>query len=117
MPIYGQVVVGPPGAGKTTYCNGMQQYLRLVGRPDTLVVNLDPANESTGGTAATSASPPKPLASGQKARMAERAAKKLPLRPTPPEQCTSTGRSGVAFWCASTCLSRSRTSSVSLVTP
>lgn len=44
MAIYGQVVVGPPGSGKTTYCNGMQQYLRLVGR-ETLVVNLDPANE------------------------------------------------------------------------
>ena len=44
MPMYGQVVVGPPGAGKTTYCDGMQQYLRLVGR-DALVVNLDPANE------------------------------------------------------------------------
>jgi Conserved hypothetical ATP binding protein. len=27
-----------------TYCNGMQQYLRLIGR-ETLVVNLDPANE------------------------------------------------------------------------
>ena len=51
MPIYGQIVVGPPGAGKTTYCNGLQQYLRLVGRADTLVVNLDPANESTGSTA------------------------------------------------------------------
>ena len=48
MPIYGQIVVGPPGSGKSTYCNGMQQYLRLVGRTDTLVVNLDPANESTG---------------------------------------------------------------------
>jgi len=47
MPMYGQVVVGPPGSGKTTYCNGMQQYLRLVGRADTLVINLDPANEST----------------------------------------------------------------------
>ena len=43
-PLYGQVVVGPPGVGKTTYCNGMQQYLRLLGR-DAWVVNLDPANE------------------------------------------------------------------------
>ncbi len=43
--IYGQVVVGPPGSGKTTYCNGMQQYLRLLGR-DAWVINLDPANES-----------------------------------------------------------------------
>mmetsp|Transcript_671 Transcript_671/g.735 ORF Transcript_671/g.735 Transcript_671/m.735 type:complete len:397 (-) Transcript_671:64-1254(-) len=44
MVLYGQVIVGPPGSGKTTYCNGMQQYLRLIGR-ETLVVNLDPANE------------------------------------------------------------------------
>ncbi|KAL7560653.1 hypothetical protein ACA910_001337 [Epithemia clementina (nom. ined.)] len=43
-PIYGQVVVGPPGSGKTTYCNGMQQYLRLLGR-NAFVINLDPANE------------------------------------------------------------------------
>ena len=45
MVVYGQVVVGPPGSGKTTYCNGMQQYLRLIGR-ETLVINLDPANEA-----------------------------------------------------------------------
>ena len=45
--MYGQVVVGPPGTGKTTYCNGMQQYLRLLGR-DAWVVNLDPANEGHG---------------------------------------------------------------------
>jgi GTPase SAR1 family protein len=43
-PMYGQVVVGPPGSGKTTYCDGMQQYLRLLGR-DAWVINLDPANE------------------------------------------------------------------------
>jgi len=36
--------MGAPGAGKTTYCDGMQQYLRLLGR-ECLVVNLDPANE------------------------------------------------------------------------
>lgn len=44
-PRYGQVVCGPPGAGKTTYCDGMQQYLQLLGR-DPCVINLDPANES-----------------------------------------------------------------------
>ena len=43
-PRYGQVVVGPPGAGKTTFCDGMQQYLKLLGR-DACVVNLDPAND------------------------------------------------------------------------
>jgi GPN-loop GTPase len=40
---YGQVVVGPCGSGKTTYCDGMQQYLKLLGR-DAVVINLDPAN-------------------------------------------------------------------------
>lgn len=43
-PIYGQVIVGPPGSGKTTYCTGMQEYLRLLGR-NAWVINLDPANE------------------------------------------------------------------------
>lgn len=44
MVLYGQIVIGAPGAGKTTYCDGMQQYLRLLGR-ECYVVNLDPANE------------------------------------------------------------------------
>ncbi|KAL8231231.1 hypothetical protein R6Q57_001009 [Mikania cordata] len=43
--VFGQVVIGPPGSGKTTYCNGMQQYLQLVGRK-VAVINLDPANDS-----------------------------------------------------------------------
>ncbi|KAL9180376.1 hypothetical protein ACHAXT_008346 [Thalassiosira profunda] len=58
MVLYGQIAVGAPGAGKTTYCDGMQQYLRLLGR-ECYVVNLDPANEvpptrddGEGGTAA-----------------------------------------------------------------
>ena len=42
----GQVVVGPPGSGKTTCCNGMQQCLDLLGR-NAVVLNLDPANEIT----------------------------------------------------------------------
>lgn len=42
---YGQIVYGSPGSGKTTYCNGMQQYLRAIGR-ECLVVNFDPANET-----------------------------------------------------------------------
>ncbi|PIA18851.1 Gpn2 protein [Coemansia reversa NRRL 1564] len=43
---FGQVVVGPPGSGKTTYCHGMQQFLNALGRK-TIVVNLDPANGNT----------------------------------------------------------------------
>ena len=42
---FGQLVIGPAGCGKTTYCNGMQQYLRLIGRTVS-VINLDPANDS-----------------------------------------------------------------------
>lgn len=42
---FGQLVIGPAGSGKTTYCNGMQQYLTLLGRK-TVVVNLDPANDA-----------------------------------------------------------------------
>jgi GPN-loop GTPase len=57
---YGQVVVGPCGSGKTTYCDGMQQYLKLLGR-DAVVVNFDPANhfleEDSDGTKVTSQSP------------------------------------------------------------
>lgn len=30
--VFGQVVIGPPGSGKTTYCNGMSQFLSLLGR-------------------------------------------------------------------------------------
>jgi GTPase SAR1 family protein len=42
--VFGQVVIGPPGSGKTTYCNGMRQFLEGLGRK-VAVVNLDPAND------------------------------------------------------------------------
>ncbi|CAL1530741.1 unnamed protein product [Lymnaea stagnalis] len=43
---FGQVVVGPPGSGKTTYCLGwMSQFLKSLGR-DVAVINMDPANDS-----------------------------------------------------------------------
>ena len=42
---FGQLVIGPPGSGKTTYCNGIQHYFQLIGRP-CAVVNLDPANHN-----------------------------------------------------------------------
>eukprot|EP00884_Botryococcus_braunii_P007118 jgi/Botrbrau1/16407/Bobra.0142s0007.1 len=41
---FGQLVIGPPGSGKTTFCNGMHQFLTLLGRK-AVVINLDPANE------------------------------------------------------------------------
>ncbi|CAD6891596.1 unnamed protein product [Tilletia controversa] len=42
---FGQVVIGSPGSGKTTYCYGLQQYLTALGRP-VFIVNLDPANHT-----------------------------------------------------------------------
>jgi len=41
---FGQLVIGPPGSGKTTYCEGMQQFLTATGRK-VAVINLDPAND------------------------------------------------------------------------
>ena len=38
---FGQVVIGAPGAGKTTYAHGIQQWMKCVGREAT-IVNLDP---------------------------------------------------------------------------
>lgn len=44
-PSFGQVVIGPPGSGKTTYCSGMQEFLGKIGRK-VAVINMDPANDS-----------------------------------------------------------------------
>ncbi|NXD31447.1 GPN2 GTPase, partial [Spelaeornis formosus] len=41
---FGQVVIGPPGSGKTSYCGAMREFLQQLGRSVALV-NLDPANE------------------------------------------------------------------------
>lgn len=41
---FAQVVIGPPGSGKTTYCQGMKEFLTNIGRK-VAVVNLDPAND------------------------------------------------------------------------
>lgn len=41
---FGQVVIGPPGSGKTTYCAAMAQFLETFGR-SVAVINLDPAND------------------------------------------------------------------------
>lgn len=42
---YGQLVLGPPGAGKTTYCGKMYDLLKKLGR-NVVIVNLDPANDT-----------------------------------------------------------------------
>ncbi|KAH3664320.1 hypothetical protein WICMUC_005848 [Wickerhamomyces mucosus] len=41
---FGQIVIGPPGSGKTTYCNGVQQFFNAIGR-NCSIINLDPAND------------------------------------------------------------------------
>mmetsp|Transcript_63845 Transcript_63845/g.171046 ORF Transcript_63845/g.171046 Transcript_63845/m.171046 type:complete len:318 (-) Transcript_63845:30-983(-) len=41
---FGQIVIGAPGSGKSTYCNGIHQFLNSLGR-ETVVVNLDPGND------------------------------------------------------------------------
>ena len=42
--VFGQLVVGPPGSGKTTYCKKMKEILEQLDRPVALI-NIDPANE------------------------------------------------------------------------
>ncbi|KAH6607842.1 hypothetical protein Trco_004155 [Trichoderma cornu-damae] len=43
---FAQLVLGSPGAGKSTYCDGMHQFMGAIGRACS-VVNLDPANDHT----------------------------------------------------------------------
>lgn len=45
MSLYGQIVIGAPGSGKTTYCHGLSSILQGIKRPY-VFVNLDPANEN-----------------------------------------------------------------------
>lgn len=42
--MFGQIVIGPPGSGKSTYCYGMYQFLLAIGRKPS-IINLDPAND------------------------------------------------------------------------
>jgi broad-specificity NMP kinase len=44
MVIFGQLVIGPPGAGKTTYCRGMHLFALSLGRKCD-IINLDFAND------------------------------------------------------------------------
>lgn len=39
------IPIGPPGAGKSTFCNGIQQFMNAINRPCS-VANLDPANDN-----------------------------------------------------------------------
>ncbi|CAK7266494.1 hypothetical protein SEPCBS119000_002056 [Sporothrix epigloea] len=41
---FAQLVLGSPGAGKSTYCDGMHQFMGAIGRQCS-IVNLDPAND------------------------------------------------------------------------
>lgn len=41
---FGQIVIGPPGSGKSTYCHGVQQFFNAIGR-SSAIINLDPAND------------------------------------------------------------------------
>ena len=43
---FAQLIIGPPGSGKSTYADGMHQFLSALGRKCS-VVNLDPANDHT----------------------------------------------------------------------
>lgn len=42
---YGQLVVGPAGSGKSTYCKAIQDHCKNVGR-SVFIVNLDPAADT-----------------------------------------------------------------------
>ncbi|CEP60170.1 GTPase GPN2 LALA0_S01e04588g [Lachancea lanzarotensis] len=42
---FGQIVIGPPGSGKSTYSHGCIQFFNAIGR-HAQVVNMDPANDS-----------------------------------------------------------------------
>ncbi|KAF2263339.1 hypothetical protein CC78DRAFT_581623 [Lojkania enalia] len=48
---FAQLVIGPPGSGKSTYCDGMHQFMSAIDRKCS-VVNLDPANDQTSYPAA-----------------------------------------------------------------
>lgn len=43
---FGQLVVGPPGSGKTTYCRGVHEFLTTIAHRKVAIINLDPANDT-----------------------------------------------------------------------
>ncbi|ORZ38403.1 hypothetical protein BCR44DRAFT_1459228 [Catenaria anguillulae PL171] len=52
---FGQLVIGPPGSGKSTYSRALKHAFTQLGRP-TVLVNLDPANDSTDSNDSTNTS-------------------------------------------------------------
>jgi GTPase SAR1 family protein len=42
---FGQLIIGAPGSGKTTYINTMKEFYSKCGRKE-LTINLDPANDN-----------------------------------------------------------------------
>jgi GPN-loop GTPase len=42
--MYGQIVIGPAGSGKSTYCNLIQSWAKNLQR-NIIIVNMDPAAE------------------------------------------------------------------------
>lgn len=43
--LFGQLVIGPPGSGKTTYCDAVYKLFKEIGRK-VAIINIDPANET-----------------------------------------------------------------------
>jgi len=46
MPKYAQLVMGPAGAGKSTYCASVQEYFEAAGGPIAHIINFDPAADT-----------------------------------------------------------------------
>ena len=49
--MFGQLVIGPPGSGKSTYCKAMAAHLQNEIKRKVIIVNLDPANDAPPYTA------------------------------------------------------------------
>jgi GPN-loop GTPase len=41
--LYGQLVIGPPGSGKSTYCHRISEFYKQLNRKFS-IVNLDPVS-------------------------------------------------------------------------
>lgn len=43
--LFGQLIIGPPASGKTTYCHKMFEFYKQLQRNAT-IINMDPQNEN-----------------------------------------------------------------------